>query len=74
MTSLDEQQKTKIKESLRSLGNREEGFECSACHMGKLMEPSVIITLPDTEDMKVVPLTCNTCARVTFLNAEMLGL
>lgn len=74
MVSLDEQQKTKIKEWLSSLGNRGEGFQCSACPIGKLIEPSVIITLPDSENMRVVPLACNTCARVTFLNAEMLGL
>jgi hypothetical protein len=74
MASLDDQQKEKIKAWLRSIGARGDGFECSACHVGKLMEPTVITTLTDPEYMRVIPLTCNKCARVTFLNAERIDL
>jgi hypothetical protein len=74
MAALNDEEKAKVKEWLRSLGGIGDGFRCSACEVGGLIEPAVIVTLPDSGKMRVVPLTCNTCARVTLLDAERIGI
>lgn len=73
MVELKEDQKKKIKLWLRSGGEPGERFRCPACRNGGLMEPNSVIALSDG-DLRVVPLTCNSCAHVTFLNAQMLDI
>jgi hypothetical protein len=74
MGALDDQQKDVVKQWLRSLGGIGDGFRCSGCNSGRLMEPTLIITLPESGKMQVIPLTCDKCARVTFLNTKSLGI
>ena len=74
MNTLNDDDKTKVKQWLRSLGGTGEGFRCSACNAGQLMEPSLIVSMPEAESIRVIPLTCDSCARVTFLDAKPLGI
>jgi len=71
MSILNEDQKAGIKRWLKSSGV--DGFRCGGCDVGQVMEPRLVITLPDSEGMRIIPLTCNTCGRVTFVNAESIG-
>lgn len=72
MSILSEDQKAGIKRWLHSSGG--DGFRCRGCDIGQVMEPRLVITLPDSEGMRVIPLTCNTCGLVTFLNAKSVGI
>jgi hypothetical protein len=72
MSILNEDQKAGIKRWLHSSGV--DGFRCKGCGIGKVMEPRLVITLPDSESMRIVPLTCNACGRVILLNADSVGI
>jgi RNase P subunit RPR2 len=73
MPILNEEQKGAIKRQLHSSGSVD-GFRCQGCDTGRVMEPTMIITLADSEGLRLIPLTCNSCGRVTFLNAESIGI
>lgn len=70
MAALTEEQKLNIKGWLSRAAPMGRMYQCNTCGDGKLMEPSVIVTLPGAEDQPMVPLTCNNCAQVTFLDLK----
>jgi hypothetical protein len=74
MASLTKEQKDTVRAWLSQAAPIGHALECKTCSQGKLMEPSVIITLPGADDTPMVPLTCNRCAAVTFFNAQRMGL
>jgi hypothetical protein len=74
MTTLNEAQKDAVKKWLRSIGAIGDGFKCYSCGAGRFMEPSEIVTLSNSTNIQLVPLTCNTCAQVTFLDAQRIGM
>jgi hypothetical protein len=49
MAILDEQQKVEIKRWLHSSGSID-GFRCRGCDSGRVMEPTVVFTLPDADE------------------------
>ena len=69
MTSLDLDQKERIKRWLRERG----ALRCRACNLSNLVEPDAIITLPGAENKLLVPLTCGQCANVVLFDAKMMG-
>ena len=74
MTTLNEAQKDEVKKWLKSIGGIGDGFRCSSCGAGRFMEPSEVIRLSNSTNIQLVPLTCNTCAQVTFLDAQRVGI
>ena len=74
MAELNEEQKAKVKKWLRSIGGIGDGFKWGACQRGRLMEPTSIVVLSDSEQIQVIPLTCGSCGRVTLLDVKSVGL
>jgi hypothetical protein len=73
MSTLNEAQKDEVKKWLRSIGGIGDGFKCCSCGGGRFMEPSEVVTLSNS-DIQLVPLTCNTCAHVAFLDGQRIGI
>ena len=74
MSTLNEAQKDEVKKWLRSIGGIGDGFKCCSCGAGRFMEPSEVVTLSNSANIQLVPLTCNTCAHVAFLDAQRIGI
>lgn len=66
MSALNEAQKDEVKKWLRSIGGIGDGFKCCSCGAGRFMEPSEVVTLSNSANIQLVPLTATPALMLHF--------